>query len=158
MNALIVLLCLASGALLPAQAAVNGKAAHFLNSPFRGGLVSFAGGFLILLILSFATNRPWPSLSSIGNSPSTFDAYSGDSAPHVRAASSTQRRVTSTSSNASVVCISARKLAACRPAVLSRSFTSQFTSMCARALASTTKPIMSSATVSGTISQAWGMS
>ncbi len=69
MNALIVLLCLASGALLPAQAAVNGKAAHFLNSPFRGGLVSFAGGFLILLILSFATNRSWPSLSSIGKMP-----------------------------------------------------------------------------------------
>jgi transporter family-2 protein len=68
-NAFVVLLCLASGALLPAQAAVNGKAAHFLNSPFRGGLVSFAGGFLILLILSFATTRSWPSLSSIGTMP-----------------------------------------------------------------------------------------
>lgn len=69
MNALIILLCLASGALLPAQAAVNGKAAHFLNSPFRGGLVSFAVGFLILLVLSFATTRAWPSVSTIGRMP-----------------------------------------------------------------------------------------
>ena len=69
MNALVVLLCLVSGALLPAQAAVNGKAAHFLNSPFRGGLDSFAGGFVILLILSFATSRSWPSLASIGKMP-----------------------------------------------------------------------------------------
>lgn len=69
MQALVVLLCLASGALLPAQAAVNGKAAHFLNSPFRGGLVSFGGGFLLLLVLSFATTRSWPSLSTIGKMP-----------------------------------------------------------------------------------------
>lgn len=69
MQALVVLLCLLSGALLPAQAAVNGKAAHLLNSPFRGGLVSFAGGFLILLVLSFATQRAWPSLPAIGRMP-----------------------------------------------------------------------------------------
>ena len=69
MSAFIVALCLVSGALLPVQAAVNGKAAHLLNSPFRGGLVSFGGGFLILLILSFASTRAWPSLPAIGRMP-----------------------------------------------------------------------------------------
>ena len=69
MSALIVALCLASGALLPVQAAVNGRAAQLLSSPFRGGLVSFGGGLAILLVLPFATNRPWPSLASIGKMP-----------------------------------------------------------------------------------------
>lgn len=69
MSALVIALCLVSGALLPVQAAVNSKAAQFLNSPFRGGLISFAGGLLVLLVLSFASNRPWPSLHTIGKMP-----------------------------------------------------------------------------------------
>ena len=69
MSALIVALCLASGALLPVQAAVNGRAAQLLSSPSRGGLVSFGGGLAILLVLPFATNRPWPSLAAIGRMP-----------------------------------------------------------------------------------------
>ena len=63
-----------------------------------------------------------------------------------------------TSSKASVACICARKLAACRPAVFRRSLTSQFTSTRVRARAKITKPINSSEAVRGTINHACSMS
>ena len=69
MSALVVALCLAAGALLPVQAAVNGRAAAFLHSPFRGGLVSFAVGLLVLIVLSFASTRAWPESSTIVKKP-----------------------------------------------------------------------------------------
>ena len=69
MSALVVVLCLAAGALLPVQAAVNGRAAAFLHSPFRGGLVSFAVGLLVLIVLSFASTRAWPAPSTITKMP-----------------------------------------------------------------------------------------
>ena len=62
------------------------------------------------------------------------------------------------SSSASVACIWPRKVAACRAAVFSRSFTSQFTSTRVRAVARITKPISSLPVASGMMSQAFGSS
>jgi len=67
--ALYVLLALAAGAMLPFQAGVNARLAHFVESPIRASLVSFVVGTIVLLVLSIAIFKPLPSGSKLAGAP-----------------------------------------------------------------------------------------
>jgi bacterial/archaeal transporter family-2 protein len=66
---LYVLLALAAGAMLPFQAGVNARLAHFVESPIRASLVSFVVGTIVLLVLSIAIFKPLPSGSKLAGAP-----------------------------------------------------------------------------------------
>ena len=69
MAALYVLLALAAGAVLPFQAGVNARLAHFVESPIRASFVSFVVGTIVLLVLSAAILKPLPPGSRLGGAP-----------------------------------------------------------------------------------------
>jgi len=66
---LYVLLALAAGAMLPFQAGMNARLAHFVESPIRASLVSFVVGTVVLLVLSIAIFKPLPSGSKLAGAP-----------------------------------------------------------------------------------------
>jgi bacterial/archaeal transporter family-2 protein len=66
---LYVLLALAAGAMLPFQAGVNARLAHFVESPIRASLVSFVVGTIVLLVLSIAIFKPLPAGSKLAGAP-----------------------------------------------------------------------------------------
>ena len=69
MAVLYVLLALAAGAMLPFQAGMNARLAHFVESPIRASLVSFVVGTVVLLVLSIAIFKPLPSGSKLAGAP-----------------------------------------------------------------------------------------
>ena len=65
MAGLLLLLCVAMGAGLQVQAGVNARLAHYLGSPLRAVLVSFAVGLvaLVVIVLVFARGSHTRSLA-----------------------------------------------------------------------------------------------
>lgn len=57
MAALLLLLTVAAGALLPAQVGMNTRLAHFVGGPVRASFVSFAIGALLLLAIVLVAYR-----------------------------------------------------------------------------------------------------
>jgi len=55
--------------MLPFQAGVNARLAHFVESPIRASLVSFVVGTIVLLVLSIAIFKPLPSGSKLAGAP-----------------------------------------------------------------------------------------
>ena len=55
--------------MLPFQAGVNARLAHFVESPIRASLVSFLVGTIVLLVLSIAIFKPLPSGSKLAGAP-----------------------------------------------------------------------------------------
>jgi transporter family-2 protein len=59
----------AAGAMLPIQFGVNAQLAHWLGSPMRATLVSFAVGTAALLVATVAFARGWPGSERVGGAP-----------------------------------------------------------------------------------------
>jgi bacterial/archaeal transporter family-2 protein len=64
-----LLFAFAAGAMLPIQFGVNAQLAHWVGSPLRATLVSFAVGTLALLAAALAFARGWPDSDRIGAAP-----------------------------------------------------------------------------------------
>jgi transporter family-2 protein len=64
-----VLLALVAGSLFPLQAGINSRLAGVVGHPLKAALVSFAVGFVVLLVYSFTIRKPWPSLGRLGREP-----------------------------------------------------------------------------------------
>ncbi len=54
---LLIVLALVAGAFLPVQAAANARLAHFLGSPVRASMVSFAVGAIALVLVVAVFDR-----------------------------------------------------------------------------------------------------
>jgi transporter family-2 protein len=59
----------AAGAMLPIQFGVNAQLAHWLGSPMRATLVSFAVGTAALLVATVAFARGWPGSERVCGAP-----------------------------------------------------------------------------------------
>ena len=59
----------AAGAMLPLQFGINAQLAHWVGSPLRAALVSFAVGTVALLAAALAFARGWPGSERIGAAP-----------------------------------------------------------------------------------------
>ncbi len=57
------------GVLVSAQGMVNGKLNQVLGSPLQAALISFTGGWLILLTLTLATGQGLPTMSRLSSAP-----------------------------------------------------------------------------------------
>jgi len=58
-----------AGAMLPIQFGINAQLAHWLDSPLRATLVSFAVGTVALFAVMLAADRDWPSTDRIAGAP-----------------------------------------------------------------------------------------
>jgi transporter family-2 protein len=64
-----LLFAVAAGAMLPVQFGINAQLAHWLESPLRAALVSFAVGTLGLLAVTLPLLRGWPAASRLADAP-----------------------------------------------------------------------------------------
>jgi transporter family-2 protein len=64
-----LLFAFVAGAMLPFQFGVNAQLAHWIESPLRATLVSFAVGTAALLVATAAFVRGWPSSDRIAAAP-----------------------------------------------------------------------------------------
>jgi bacterial/archaeal transporter family-2 protein len=64
-----LLFALLAGAMLPFQFGINAQLAEWLGSPVRATFVSFAVGTLVLLAVTIAAFRDWPSTGRVSDAP-----------------------------------------------------------------------------------------
>ena len=62
------LFAVAAGAMLPIQFGINAQLAHWVGSPLRATLVSFAVGTAVLLVATLVFARGWPA-DKVGGAP-----------------------------------------------------------------------------------------
>ena len=58
-----------AGAMLPFQFGINAQLAHWVGSPLRATLVSFAVGTIALLVATLLFARGWPGSDRVGGAP-----------------------------------------------------------------------------------------
>ena len=68
-HVLIIALAVLAGVLVSAQGMVNGRLNQVLESPIQAALISFTGGWLILLALSFILGHGLPSFEKLSAAP-----------------------------------------------------------------------------------------
>lgn len=68
-NWLFFVLALCAGAMMPTQAAINNKLAHYVQSPVLAAFVSFAVGTAALFAYILATGIPLPQLAGARHAP-----------------------------------------------------------------------------------------
>ena len=66
---LYLLIALLAGAMMPTQAATNGKMASFVGSPVLAALISFAVGTIALFVYAFLSGETLASLAAARNAP-----------------------------------------------------------------------------------------
>ena len=68
-NSFFVFLALAIGCLVPYQAIINSQLAGKLGSPLPAALISFGGGFLIMVVVNLFSPAYWPALRKSASFP-----------------------------------------------------------------------------------------
>ena len=66
---LYLLIALLAGAMMPTQAATNGRMASFVESPILAALISFAVGTIALLVYALLAGETFASLAAAKNAP-----------------------------------------------------------------------------------------
>jgi transporter family-2 protein len=64
-----LLFALAAGIALPVQTGINAELAHWVGSPVRAALVSFAVGTAALFLVSLLVFKPLPSAARLADAP-----------------------------------------------------------------------------------------